>query len=45
MLPITSEDYGWFGGLRLTAALHYQVANGDNNNENGYDGHPVKSHR
>jgi len=31
--------------LRPTAALQYQVANCDNNDKNGYDGHPVKSHR
>ena len=31
--------------LRRAAALNYQVANGYNNDENGYDGHPVKSHR
>jgi len=30
--------------LSPTAALHYQVANGDNDYEYGYDGHPVKSH-
>ena len=30
--------------LSPTAALHYQVANGGNNDKNGYDGHPVESH-
>jgi hypothetical protein len=30
--------------LSLTSALQYQVANCDNNDKNGYDGHPVKSH-
>ena len=32
------------GSALTTAALQYQVANCDNNDKNGYDGHPVKSH-
>lgn len=39
------ENCCLLSALRLAAALHYQVANGHNNNENGNDGHPVKSHR
>ena len=31
-------------GYASTAALHYYVTNAHNNDENGYDGHPVKSH-
>jgi len=39
------DDDNRCGGLRPTAALQYQIANCDNNDEKGYDGRPVKSHR
>jgi hypothetical protein len=42
--PITSETILYVLALSSTAALQYQVANCDNNNKNGYDGHPVKTH-